>query len=114
MASVYRKTVTRNLPSGAELFRRQGSQYARWTDSKGKRQTAPVIQGRDGSQRVRVESGTYIAKYRDGQGAVQEVSTGCRSKDAAMAILKDLTDRAEKVKSGILTATEDAMSAHLQ
>ena len=71
MASVYRKTVTRKLPAGAELFTRKGERFARWKDGKGKRQTAPVFEGRDGSLRVRMESGTYIAKYRDGQGIVR-------------------------------------------
>ena len=111
MASVYRKVVTGKLPAGAELFTRKGERFAQWKDGKGKRQTAPVFEGRDGSLRVRVESGTYIGKYRDGQGIVQEVSTGCRSKDGALAVLKVLTDRAEKVKSGILTTAEDAITA---
>jgi len=114
MASVYRKIVTRKLPAGAEVITRKGERLAQWKDSRGKRHTAPVIEGADGSLRVRVESGTFVAKYRDGQGVVREVSTGCRSKDAALAILKDLTDRAEKVKSGILTAAEDAIVNHLQ
>ena len=64
--------------------------------------------------RVRVESGTYIAKYRDGQGIVREVSTGCRSKDAALAVLKTLTARAEKVRIGVITITEDAIADNLQ
>ncbi|HEY3392412.1 MAG TPA: tyrosine-type recombinase/integrase, partial [Lacipirellulaceae bacterium] len=113
MASVYRKTVTRRLPVSAELFTRKGKRFATWKDAKGRRQTALVIEGRDGSVRVRLESGTYLAKYRDGQGIVREVSTGCRSKDAALAVLKSLTDRAEKVKSGILTSAEDAIADHL-
>lgn len=114
MATVYRKTVTRKLPLGAELFTRRGERCARWKDSKGKRQTALVFDGADGSLRVRMASGTYIAKYRDGQGIVLEVSTGCRSKDGALAVLKALTDRAEKVRSGIITTTEDAIADHLQ
>jgi hypothetical protein len=113
MASVYRKTVTRNLPADAELFSRKGERLASWKDSKGKRQTAPVIEGRDGSMRVRVESGTYIAKYRDGQGIVREVSTGCRSKDAALAVLKTLTARSEMVRIGVISITEDAIADNL-
>jgi hypothetical protein len=31
-----------------------------------------------------------------------------------MSVLKDLTDRAEKVRSGILTVAEDAISDHAQ
>ena len=112
MASVYRKTVTRKLPAGAELFTRKGERMARWKDRTGKRQTAPVIEGRDGSARIRTEAGTYTAKYRDGSGVVRETATGCRSKDAALAILHELTDRADKVRSGIRTSAEDAIVDH--
>jgi hypothetical protein len=109
MSSVFRKTVTRKLPANAELFTRKGEQFARWKDRAGKRQTAPVIKGRDGSLRISTEAGTYTAKYRDGTGVVRETATGCRSKDAAIAVLNELTDRADKVRSGIRTNAEDAI-----
>jgi len=112
MASVYRKTVTRKLPANAELFTRKGERMARWKDRSGKRQTAPVVEGRDGSLRIRTEAGTYTAKYRDGSGIIQETATGCRSKDAAIAVLNELTGRADKVRSGIRTQTEDAIVDH--
>ena len=48
----------------------------------------------------------------DGQGVVQEVATGCRTKDGAMARLKEFTDRAEKVRAGILSPDEDRMADH--
>ncbi|NOY29646.1 MAG: hypothetical protein GXP28_05555 [Planctomycetes bacterium] len=85
---------------------------ARWKDRTGKRQTAPVIEGQNGSLRVRTEAGTYTAKYRDGSGVVCEVATGCRSKDAALSVLNELTGRADKVRSGIRTAAEDAIVDH--
>jgi len=112
MASVFRKTVTRKLPVDAELFTRKGEQLARWRDRAGKRQTAPVIEGRGGSLRIRTEAGTYTAKYRDGSGVVCEVATGCRSKDAALSVLNELTGRADKVRSGIRTVAEDAIVDH--
>ena len=112
MASVYRKTVTRKLPEKAELVTRKGQRLALWRDRTGKRQTALVVEGRDGSLRIRTEAATFTAKYRDGSGIVQEVATGCRSKDAALAVLKELTDRADKVRSGIRTTTEDAIVDH--
>ncbi len=112
MASVYRKTVTRRLPAGADLFIRSGERRARWKDRSGKLQTAPVIEGRDGLLRIRTEAGTYTAKYRDGSGILREVATGCRSKDAALAILNELTNRADKVRSGIRTTAEDAIVDH--
>ena len=109
MASVYRKTVTRKLPEKAELVTRKGQRLALWRDRTGKRQTALVVEGRDGSLRIRTEAGTYTAKYRDGAGVVREVATGCKSKSAALAVLKELTDRAECVRSGILSASDDAV-----
>lgn len=58
MAIVYRKTVTRPLPDDAELFTRKGERLARWRDRQGERRTGAVVEGQDGSQRVRVESAT--------------------------------------------------------
>ena len=112
MAAVYKKTVTKALPKGAETFSRKGERFARWKDARGKTRTAPLTTGRDGSNRIVITAGTYTAKYRGGEGVVREVATGCRSKDGAMSVLKDLTDRAEKVKSRILTPAEDRISDH--
>jgi len=112
MATVYRKTVTRKLPAGAELFTRKGQRLARWKDRSGKRLTAPVIEGRDGSLRVRTEAGTFTAKYRDGSGVVREVATGCKSKDAAQSVLNELTAQAERIRSGIVTSAESQAADH--
>ena len=98
MGSVYKKTVTRLLPSGAELFTKAGQSFARWKPAKGKARSAKVTTGKDGSPRIVVESGTYIAKFRDGSGIVCEVSTGCRDEGAARSILSKLERRAELVK----------------
>ena len=112
MGTVYRKTVTRPLPKGAELFTRQGQQFARWKPAKGRAKTAKVTTGKDGSPRIVEESGTYIAKYRDGAGFVCEVSTGCREEDAARSVLSKLERRAELVKSEVLSKSEAAMADH--
>ena len=90
MGNVFKKTVTRPLPPNAEIITRQGVRLARWRDGKGKTRTAPVTTGKDGADRIRDESGTYVARYRDGNGLVVEVSTGCRDKTAAQSVLADL------------------------
>ena len=36
MATVFRKTFTKPLPEGAELFTRKGVRLARWKDARGK------------------------------------------------------------------------------
>ena len=39
MGTVYKKTVTRPLPKGAELFTMNGQPFARWKPAKGKTRT---------------------------------------------------------------------------
>lgn len=89
MGSLFKKTVTRPLPPDAEIVTRKGERLARWRDGKGKMRTAPVTTGQDGAERIRDTSGTYVARYRDGNGLVVEVSTGCRGKNAAQSVLTD-------------------------
>jgi hypothetical protein len=71
MGSVFKKTVTRPLPPGADFVVRQGVRLARWRDAKGKLRTAPLTTGKDGSDRIRDDSSTYFARYRDGNGGVE-------------------------------------------
>jgi integrase len=112
MGTVYRKTVTRKLPPGAEVFTRKGEHFARWKDRKGKTRTAPIIQGKDGSERISVESPYFIAKFRDGNGIVVEQSTGCRHEDAARRVLADLERRAELIRSGVMNTAEAVIARH--
>ena len=109
MGTVYRKTATKALPAGAELFTKAGERFARWKDAKGKTRTALVTVGRDGQERITITARTYLAKYRDGQGIVREVATGCRDEQAARAVLNTLLKRAENVRSGTVTAADDAV-----
>jgi len=75
--------------------------------------TAPVTTGQNGADRIRDESGTYVGRYRDGNGLVVEVSTGCRDKTAAQSVLNDLERQAERVRAGLLTPAEARISEHL-
>ncbi|GAG19042.1 unnamed protein product, partial [marine sediment metagenome] len=52
MGTVFKKTYTKPLPGEAELFIRKGEQIARWKDRKGKKRTAPITLGRNGSERI--------------------------------------------------------------
>ena len=112
MGTVYRATYTKPIPAGAELFTKSGERFARWKNSKGRKQVSPVTTGQDGTDRLVVESPTYLAKYRDGSGLVCKVSTGCRDEDAARSILSKLERRAELVKSEVLSKGESAMADH--
>lgn len=112
MGTVFKKTFTKPLPPGAEIFVRKGERFARWRDRKGKTRTAPLTGGRDGSDRVVIESPFYVAKYRDGAGSVIEHSTGCRHEDAARRVLADLERKSELVRSGVMSAAEAAVGRH--
>ena len=67
-----------------------GATFAKVKPPKGRAVTYPVTIGEDGSQRIVVESGTYVAKSRDGSGLVHTVSTGCQDEGAARSVLNEL------------------------
>jgi len=110
--AVYRETYTTPLPKGAELFTRAGGRFARWTDRYGRKRTAKITTGRDGSDRIILACNKHTARYRDGSGVVRKVGTGCRTKDAAETILTDLRGRAELVKAKVLSPAQDAAADH--
>ena len=112
MGTVYKKTVTKALPAGARIIVREGRRLAQWKDAKGKTRTAPVTSGKDGAGRIVITARTYSAKLRDGSGIVREVATGCRDESAARSVLTDLEKRADKVRSGLRSAAEDAVVDH--
>jgi site-specific recombinase XerC len=116
MGAIYRETYTKPMPKRAEVFTRKGERVARWIDGRGRKRTARVTMPTKGkyagTERIIVESSTYTAKYRDGSGHVVKVATGCRSKDSAESVLKDLQDRADKVRCGAWTAAEDSVLDH--
>ena len=114
MGTVYRKTVTKAVPVGAEVFERKGSRFARWIAASGRVRTAPLTTGKDGGDRLVIQASTFTAKYRDGQGVVREVATGCRDETAARRVLSDLEQRAELVKAKVLTADQDAIADNAQ
>jgi integrase len=111
MGAVFKKTTTRPVPAGAEIITKNGVRLARWR-VRGKTRTAPLTTGNDGQDRIAVESPYYVAKYRDGTGAVCVVSTGCRDEQAARKVLADLERKAELIRSGVITQDEEATGRH--
>ena len=103
MATVYKKTVTRPLPADARIITRKGKQFAEWIDRRGKKRKAELT---DSATRIKTTSGTWYAKYRDGDGVVVDVSTGCHDKQAAQSVLADLVATAERVRSKVITQAE--------
>ena len=118
MGSVFRKTATKPLPRDADIIERGGRRFAKWTDQRGKLRTSPVTVPKKGpyagQQRIVVTPRTFTAKYRDGEGIVREVATGCRDETAAKSVLTGLERRGEIVRAKILTPAEDAMIDHLE
>jgi len=116
MGTVYRETFTKPLPPGAVIFTRKGERFARWTNRRGRKRTAKVTTPTDGkyagTDRVLIKARTFTAKYRNGAGRVCKVATGCRSADAALAVLAELEKRADRVRCGMLSAAEAATLDH--
>jgi integrase len=127
VGTVYRKAVTKPLPPGAEIVERTETtkvrlpdgttttvrvpiRLASWQSGKGKTRTAPLT---DAGDRIRIESSTFYAKLRDGNGVVVEVPTGCRDETAARQVLADLERKAERVRAGLITPAEARTAEHL-
>ena len=112
MGDVRRKTITRPLPRGAETFTQGGKHFGRWVDGRtGKSRTAPLTES---GTRIRVQTATFTARYRDAEGRIREVATGCRSRKAAERILAELEERVERIVSGIVTPDEDRVIDRLE
>ncbi|WP_145304505.1 tyrosine-type recombinase/integrase [Crateriforma conspicua] len=113
MATLFKKTTTRPMPAGAKIVSRtvkgETKRFAQWTDRKGKRRTAELTEAGD---RIKTEASTWTAKYRDGEGKVCEVATGCRDKQAAQSVLDDLVKRSELVRANVMTPEQDAIADH--
>ena len=112
MATVHRKAYTMKLPAGAEIVERDGVRIARWRLRNGKFRSAEVVDGQDGTVRVRGRSAFYTARFRDAKDQVVEISTGCRDEVAARQVLADLVKRSERARAGLLTEAEDAVIDH--
>src|SRR4051812_5025289 len=112
MGTVYKPTATKPLPPGAAIIIRKGRRLARWKAANGKTRTAPLTVGKDGSDRIIIESAKWYCKYRDGSRIVRIVPTGCKDETAARQVLADLERRGELVRAGVMTSGEDAMSGH--
>jgi hypothetical protein len=112
VGTVFKKTFTKPVPSGAEIFVRKGERFARWKDRKGKSRTAALTLGKNGGDRIIIASPYYVAKFRDGSGLVQVVPTGCRDEAAARRVLGDMERRAELIKAGVMSAPEANAAEH--
>jgi len=107
MGAVFKPVVTKPLPPGAVVV----NGVARWTSTRTGSCSAPVRTTPRGVC-IEIQSSKYLARFRDGQGVVQTVATGCKDATAARAVLADLERRAELVKAGVITPSQDAVANH--
>jgi integrase len=112
MGMVYRKSYTMPVPRGAEILEHNGQRIARWRLRNGQVRSGEVVDCKDGKLRVRGQSRSYIARYRDGRGEVVEVATNCKDVVAARAVLASLERRAELVRAGVMTPAEHDAASH--
>jgi integrase len=112
VGSVYRKQTTRLVPPGAEIITRKGQRFARWINTKGRKRTAPLTVGQDGTERIITEAATYTGKYRNASGVVVERSTGCRDEQNARQTLAGWEREAERVRAGVMTPAEQRTAQH--
>jgi len=112
MATVFRKTYTQPLPKGTEIVERRGKKVAMWRDKRGRKHYDDITTGRNGQIKIIRQSPTWMAQYRDADGEVAVVSTGCRDEQAARQVLADLVKRAEHIKAGIITPEQDRQASH--
>ena len=97
------------MPPDAEIVTRRGLKMARWTDGHGKTRWNEIDP--DG-ERIVFETATYTARYRDADGVMRRLSTGCRDEQAARQVLAQILSEVEKVKSGILSREEATAGGH--
>ena len=74
MGTVFKRTSTKPLPVGAELFVRKGERCARWKTAKGKTKTASVVTPTEGEVRG---AGTNCRRDSDLHGEIPRWGGAC-------------------------------------
>ncbi|MGL6073421.1 MAG: tyrosine-type recombinase/integrase [Fimbriiglobus sp.] len=101
MGTVFKKSITRPVPDGAEIIEKNGQRFARFR-VRGKLRTAQLTINEDGQDRITTKAGTYTAKFRDHLGQIVEKPTGCRDEQAARQTLAKWEREVEQIKAGTL------------
>ena len=109
MATIYREKYRRPIPENAEIGMLRGKKVARWTDSGGRTVVGEVEE--DG-KRVIFQYENWFVRFRDADGIMRRVTTGCRDEQAAQQVLANIMSEVEKIKSGILSRDEAHVSVH--
>ncbi len=102
--TVFKPAVTRPLPDGAELFVREGRQWARWIDSQGQTQNGPTTVAdkgpHAGETRLLIQSDRYVLRYEDEAGVLRTVNTDLRTEEEARRLLDEFLEQVREAKAG--------------
>lgn len=98
-------------PVRAEIVEEGDKRIARWRLRNGQQRSGEVVDGPKGKARVRGQTKAYTARYRDGNGRMVDVPTGCSDRVAARAVLTKLERQAELVRAGVLTPAETEVAS---
>lgn len=96
MATVYRKTYTRPIPTGASTITHRGRRCARWTDPRGRTKTVPLTE--DGSKLL-LERARWYIDYTDAQGR-RRTAAGFTDRALSEQEAARLERDQERVRSG--------------
>ena len=110
MQTLFKKTFLKPLPTGAIVKTVRGKSVAEWIGKGGKKRTAPVETKGDGSQVIRLERKTWVARYRDADRVIRERSTGCTNKAAANVKLSEFVKESERIAAGVMTKDETELA----
>ena len=109
-----KKKHYRPIPEGAEIITRNGRQYARWTNSRGKRITRPLNARGD---RLAVESRCWYVRVKGPDGKWHE-RKAYADKAASAALEVELITRLERGEVGLVDPLEEhrkrPLEEHLQ
>src|SRR5262245_43598795 len=98
MGRIFRKVVVRPLPAGAVVTHNaNGTATARWTPRGARRPVVAWVVEKDGRPMVQQESPVHKARYKDHDGTIKEVTTGCKDEAAARQKLAQFERQAERI-----------------
>jgi len=106
MASVYKRSYTAALPSGAEIVQRKGERLAVWT-ADGRRHRAPLTP--DGTRIVLQRQG-YTIQYFDHEGKRRKESVRCGDLDTAKQIAAEREKAAMLRRKGYVDPSQERLA----
>ena len=108
MSSIFRNEWTKPIPAGAEIRTKGKVTIAEWT-SRGRTHRGAVV-----GDRVRLQSATYWARWKDADGRLVRADTGCREEANARKWLTDRLGEVERERLGIVTPADRRVAGHLK